>query len=139
PLGRMSVILRVTGSVVGSFVNLLTIRPCLWCSLPLFQSVFVHRGRRIRRCAMAHKLFIGGLPFSTSNDRLREVFAQAGGVESATVVMELGTGRSRGFGFVEMATAEEAEAAVKKFNGQEMDGRTLRVELAKSTGSGGGG
>ena len=88
---------------------------------------------------MAHKLFIGGLPFSTSNDRLREVFAQAGGVESATVVMEQDTGRSRGFGFVEMTTAEEAAAAVKKFNGQEMDGRTLRVELAKSSGAGGGG
>ena len=88
---------------------------------------------------MAHKLFIGGLPFSTSSDRLREVFAQAGGVESATVVMEQDTGRSRGFGFVEMTTAEEAEAAVKKFNGQDMDGRTLKVELAKSSGSGGGG
>jgi len=50
---------------------------------------------------MAHKLFIGGLPFSTSSERLREVFTQAGGVQSATVVMEQGTGRSRGFGFVE--------------------------------------
>lgn len=88
---------------------------------------------------MAHKLFVGGLPFATSSDRLREVFAQAGGVESATVVMEQDTGRSRGFGFVEMASAEEADAAVKKFNGQDMDGRTLKVELAKSTGSGGGG
>ena len=88
---------------------------------------------------MAHKLFIGGLPFSTSNDRLREVFAQAGGVESATVVMEQDTGRSRGFGFVEMASAEEADAAVKKFNGQEMDGRRLKVELAKSGGAGGSG
>ncbi|OGK98155.1 MAG: hypothetical protein A3E31_18230 [Candidatus Rokubacteria bacterium RIFCSPHIGHO2_12_FULL_73_22] len=87
---------------------------------------------------MAHKLFIGGLPFSTSSDRLRELFAQAGGVESATVVMEQDTGRSRGFGFVEMTTAEEADAAVKKFNGQEMDGRTLKVELAKSAGAGGG-
>ena len=86
---------------------------------------------------MAHKLFIGGLPFSTSSERLREVFAQAGGVQSATVVMEQGTGRSRGFGFVEMATAEEAEAAVRKFNGQEVDGRTLKVELAKPSGSGG--
>ena len=87
---------------------------------------------------MAHKLFIGGLPFSTSSERLREVFAQAGGVESATVVMEQGTGRSRGFGFVEMATAEDADAAVKKFNGQDMDGRKLRVELANSSGPGGG-
>ena len=87
---------------------------------------------------MAHKLFIGGLPFATSSDALREMFAQAGGVESAAVVMEQGTDRSRGFGFVEMATAEEADAAVKKFNGHEMNGRTLKVELAKSKGLGGG-
>ena len=85
---------------------------------------------------MAHKLFIGGLAFSTSNERLRDVFAQAGGVESAAVVMDRDTGRSRGFGFVEMATAEEADTAVKKFNGQEVDGRMLKVELANSTGSG---
>jgi RNA recognition motif-containing protein len=87
---------------------------------------------------MAQKLFIGGLSFSTSNERLREVFAQAGSVESASVVTDRETGRSRGFGFVEMATAEEADAAVKKFNGQELDGRTLKVELAKPAGSGGG-
>lgn len=86
---------------------------------------------------MAHKLFIGGLAFSTSNDRLREVFAQAGGVESATVVTDRDTGQSRGFGFVEMASAEEAAEAVKRFNGQEVDGRTLKVEIANSTGGGG--
>jgi cold-inducible RNA-binding protein len=86
---------------------------------------------------MAHKLFIGGLAFSTSNDRLREVFAEAGAVESAAVVTDRDTGQSRGFGFVEMASAEEAAAAVKKFNGQQVDGRTLRVELANSTGGGG--
>ena len=85
---------------------------------------------------MAQKLFIGGLSFSTSNERLREVFAQAGSVESATVVTDRDTGRSRGFGFVEMATAEEADAAVRKFNGQEIDGRTLKVELAKPSGGG---
>jgi len=87
---------------------------------------------------MAQKLFIGGLSFSTSNDRLRDVFAQAGTVESAAVVMDRETGRSRGFGFVEMATAEEAEAAIKKFNGQELDGRRVNVELAKPAGLGGG-
>lgn len=87
---------------------------------------------------MAQKLFIGGLSFSTSNERLREVFAQAGSVESATVVTDRDTGRSRGFGFVEMATAAEADAAVKKFNGQELDGRTLKVELANAKPSGGG-
>ena len=88
---------------------------------------------------MAHKLFIGGLAFSTSDERLREVFAQAGEVESAVVVMDRDTGRSRGFGFVEMTTAEDADAAVKKFNGQEMDGRALKVEIAKSGGPGGKG
>ena len=74
---------------------------------------------------MAQKLFIGGLSFSTSDERLRELFAAAGTVESAAVVTDRDTGRSRGFGFVEMSTAEEAAEAVKKFNGQEVDGRTL--------------
>jgi len=87
---------------------------------------------------MAQKLFVAGLSFSTSNERLREVFGQAGAVESAAVVMDRDTGRSRGFGFVEMATTEEANAAVKKFNGQELDGRTLKVEFAKPSGVGGG-
>src|ERR1700739_4614277 len=77
------------------------------------------RGRRF----MAHKLFVGGLPFSTSEERLREVFAQAGTVESAVVVTDRGTGRSRGFGFVEMSTSEEADQAVAKLNGQDLDGR----------------
>ena len=85
---------------------------------------------------MAHKLFIGGLSFSTSDERLRELFATAGAVESAAVVTDRDTGRSRGFGFVEMATAEEADAAAKKFNGQVVDGRTLKVEVANSSGSG---
>ena len=86
---------------------------------------------------MAQKLFIGGLSFSTTNERLREVFGQTGSVESASVVTDRDTGRSRGFGFVEMSTTAEAEAAVKKFNGQELDGRTLKVELAKPAGLGG--
>jgi RNA recognition motif-containing protein len=88
---------------------------------------------------MAHKLFIGGLSFSTSEQSLRELFATAGGVESAAVVTDRDTGRSRGFGFVEMATAEDAEAAAKKFNGQIVDGRTLKVEIANSSGSSGAG
>ena len=91
---------------------------------------------------MAHKLFIGGLAFSTSDERLRELFAAAGGVESAAVVTDRDTGRSRGFGFVEMSTAEGATEAVKQFHGQAVDGRTLKVELSTSTGgssrSGGG-
>jgi RNA recognition motif-containing protein len=88
---------------------------------------------------MAHKLFIGGLSFSTSSDRLREVFSAAGTVESATVVTDRDTGRSRGFGFVEMATADEAQQAVTRFNGQEVDGRQLKVEMAKPSDRSGGG
>jgi RNA recognition motif-containing protein len=87
---------------------------------------------------MAQKLFIGGLPFSTSSERLREVFAQAGVVESAQVVTDRDTGRSRGFGFVEMATPEEADQAISRFNGTNLDGRSIQVEKAKAPGSGGG-
>lgn len=89
---------------------------------------------------MAVKLFVGGLSFSTSSDRLREAFAALGAVESATVVTDRDTGRSRGFGFVEMATPEEAEQAVSKLNGTNLDGRTIQVEKAKApTGGPGGG
>jgi len=87
---------------------------------------------------MAVKLFVGGLSFSTSNERLREAFAAAGSVESASVVTDRDTGRSRGFGFVEMATPEEAEQAISRLNGTSLDGRTIQVEKAKAPGAGGG-
>src|SRR3989442_13412982 len=87
---------------------------------------------------MAVKLFIGGLSFSTSTERLREAFAGAGTVESASVVTDRETGRSRGFGIVEMATPEDAEQAINRLNGTNLDGRTILVEKAKSPGSGGG-
>ena len=80
---------------------------------------------------MAQKLFVGGLPFGTSTEALRELFSQVEGVDSVTVVTDRDTGRSRGFGFVEMATSEAAEAAVRKFNGYSLEGRTLKVELSK--------
>ena len=88
---------------------------------------------------MAQKLFVGGLSFSTSSERLREVFAAHGTVESATVVTDRDTGRSRGFGFVEMATPAEAQQAVSRLNGQEVDGRQIKVEIAKPSDRGGGG
>src|SRR2546422_10213733 len=91
---------------------------------------------------MAQKLFIGGLAFTTSTERLREVFTAAGQVESAAVVTDRETGRSRGFGFVEMATMEEADKAILQFNGKDVDGRQVRVEKASAGGgtrSGGGG
>ena len=89
---------------------------------------------------MAHKLFIGGLSFSTTEDRLRELFAGAGTVESAAVVTDRDTGRSRGFGFVEMATAEEAQRAISELNGKDLDGRKITVNVSnpRAPGSGGG-
>jgi len=88
---------------------------------------------------MAVKLFIGSLSFSTTTERLREAFARVGTVESASVVTDRDTGRSRGFGFVEMATSEEANDAVARLNGTELDGRRIKVELAKPGGGAGGG
>jgi cold-inducible RNA-binding protein len=88
---------------------------------------------------MAQKLFVGGLPFSTSNDQLRALFAETGEVTSATVVTDRDTGRSRGFGFVEMATPEAADEAINRLNGRDYEGRRLQVEKAKSPSAGGGG
>ena len=88
---------------------------------------------------MAVKLFIGGLSFSSSSQRLQETFARFGSVESASVVTDRDTGRSRGFGFVEMTTAEEAKAAVGALNGTELDGRRIKVELARPSNFGGAG
>ncbi|MBI2206126.1 MAG: RNA-binding protein [Candidatus Rokubacteria bacterium] len=89
---------------------------------------------------MAQKLFVGGIAFSTTSERLREVFSQSGEVVSATVVTDRDTGQSRGFGFVEMATTEEANKAVQALNGRDLDGRSLKVEISKpKTGGGGGG
>lgn len=81
---------------------------------------------------MAHKLFIGGLSFSTTSDGLREFFAQCGDVTSASVITDQFSGRSRGFGFIEMSTSEEAGRAVSELNGRELDGRNLKVEVAKA-------
>jgi RNA recognition motif-containing protein len=80
---------------------------------------------------MAQKLFIGGLAFSTTEQGLQEFFAQAGEVTSAAIVTDRDTGHSRGFGFVEMMSVEDAQRAVADLNGRELDGRSLKVELAK--------
>jgi len=89
------------------------------------------------------KLYVGNLSFQTSSEDLQQLFAQAGTVESASVVEDRETGRSRGFGFVEMSSTEEGNAAIQKFNGQEMGGRALNVNEAKPRedrgGRGGGG
>ncbi len=88
---------------------------------------------------MAMKLYVGNLSFQTSNDDLKQLFSQAGTVESASVVEDRDTGRSRGFGFVEMATKEEGEAAIAQFNGQEFAGRALTVNEARPREDRGGG
>lgn len=88
---------------------------------------------------MATKLYVGNLSFRTTSDDLREHFSQAGTVESASVIEDRETGRSRGFGFVEMATPEEAQAAIEQFNGKDLGGRNLTVNEAKPKNDRGGG
>jgi cold-inducible RNA-binding protein len=79
---------------------------------------------------MASKLYVGGLSYSTTSESLREYFAQCGTVESATVITDRFSGQSRGFGFVEMATEAEAQAAISKLNDQPFEGRRLTVNVA---------
>jgi len=80
---------------------------------------------------MATKLYIGGLPYSTTQDELQEAFAKAGAVVSTSIIMDKMTGRSRGFGFVEMGSDEDAQKAIEMWNGQDFDGRKLTVNEAK--------
>jgi RNA recognition motif-containing protein len=90
---------------------------------------------------MSTKLYVGNLSFQTTSADLQTMFAQAGTVQSASVVEDRETGRSRGFAFVEMSTNDEAAAAISQFNGKEISGRALKVNEAKprENRSGGGG
>src|SRR5438105_7127094 len=91
---------------------------------------------------MSTKLYVGNLAFQTTSQELQQLFAQAGTVQSASVVEDRDTGRSRGFAFVEMSTKEEASSAIEQFNGKEVGGRPLKVNEAKpreNRGGGGGG
>ena len=88
---------------------------------------------------MSTKLYVGNLSFGVTSEDLQEHFAQAGAVESAKVVEDRETGRSRGFGFVEMSSADEAQSAIEQFNGQDFDGRNLVVNEARPREEGGGG
>jgi RNA recognition motif-containing protein len=93
---------------------------------------------------MGNKLYVGNLPFSTTEDSLREAFGQCGSVTDVMIAVDRQTGRSRGFGFVTFSSDEEANAAVSKFNGQDMDGRAIQVNEARPRedrpqGGGGGG
>jgi cold-inducible RNA-binding protein len=80
---------------------------------------------------MATKLYVGGLPYSTQEDALREYFSQAGSVVSAVIIMDKMSGRSKGFGFVEMESAEDAQKAISMFNDQDYGGRKLTVNEAR--------
>lgn len=80
---------------------------------------------------MATKLFVGSLAWATNDDSLRDFFAKAGTVVSASVIMDRDSGRSKGFGFVEMSSDEEAKAAVDQLNGKELDGRAIVVNEAR--------
>ena len=92
---------------------------------------------------MSMKLYVGNLAFGTSSEDLQQLFSQVGTVESASVVEDRETGRSRGFGFVEMSSNEEGQKAIEQFNGKEVNGRSLNVNEAKPRedrgGRGGGG
>jgi RNA recognition motif-containing protein len=88
---------------------------------------------------MSTKLYVGNLSFHLTNEDLQGHFAQAGTVESAKIIEDRDTGRSRGFGFVEMSSAEEAQAAIEQFNGEDLDGRSLVVNEARPREDRGGG
>ncbi|MEE9280228.1 MAG: RNA-binding protein [Myxococcota bacterium] len=88
---------------------------------------------------MSKKLYVGNLAFSTTEDELRSVFEQHGKVESVNVIMDRDTGRSRGFGFVEMDDASAADAAMRALDGSDLGGRNLKVNEAHDRASGGGG
>jgi RNA recognition motif-containing protein len=80
---------------------------------------------------MTTKLYVGGIPYTTTESSLRDSFAKAGNVESAAIIIDRMTGRSKGFGFVEMSTEEEAQAAINMWNGQDFEGRKLTVNVAR--------
>jgi cold-inducible RNA-binding protein len=92
---------------------------------------------------MSTKLYVGNLSFQTTSQDLQELFGQAGTVQSANVIEDRDTGRSKGFAFIEMSSQDEANAAIEQFNGKEVGGRALKVNEAKPrenrSGGGGGG
>lgn len=78
-----------------------------------------------------NRLYVGGLPYSYTDDQLKQMFSQAGIVVSVNIITDKYTGRSKGFGFVEMSTPEEVQKAIEMFNGKEADGRKLTVNVAR--------
>jgi RNA recognition motif-containing protein len=113
------------------------LRPPETVSAASFSASFIQRKNQ-----MTVRLYVGNLPFSVSEQELEDLFSQSGQVESANIVTDRDTGRSRGFAFVEMDTREAADAAIQALNGYELDGRSLTVNEARpkeSRGAGRGG
>src|ERR1041385_7583841 len=98
---------------------------------PIRFAASFHSQKGERYISMSTKLYVGNLAFQTTSQELQELFTQAGTVESASVVEDRDTGRSRGFAFVEMSTQDEANSAIDQFNGREVGGRALKVNEAK--------
>lgn len=80
---------------------------------------------------MTNKLYVGNLSYDTTKETLGNLFAQAGKVESVNIITDANSGRSKGFGFIEMSSGDEAKKAIEMFNGQEVDGRNIRVDEAR--------
>jgi len=88
---------------------------------------------------MESKLYVGNLPYSATEDELSSIFSAAGTVTSVAIIKDRETGRSKGFAFIEMASAEDAQKAINDINGRDMGGRDLRVSIARPREEGGGG
>src|ERR1044072_6032552 len=104
---------------------------------PIRSFFFIPKGERY--ISMSTKLYVGNLAFQTTNQELQQLFGQAGTVQSASIVEDRDTGRSRGFAFVEMSTEEEANSAIQQFHGKQVGGRALTVNEAKPRENRGGG
>ncbi len=90
--------------------------------------------QQAQQSVQGNKLYVGGIPYRSTEDDIKKAFSEAGNVTSASIISDRMTGRSRGFGFVEMATEAEAQAAVDRWDGKELDGRTLSVSFARPQG-----
>ncbi len=87
-----------------------------------------------QQSVQGNKLYVGGIPYRSTEDDLKKAFSEAGSVASASIISDRMTGRSRGFGFVEMSSPEEAQAAIDRWDGKEFDGRVLSVSFARPQG-----
>ena len=119
----------LVGVVLASYVAPITLGDVIWVYMgpPALQPP---GGADKQRAEMAKKLFVGNLAYTVTEDELRELFAQAGTCESVSIVTDRDTGQSRGFGFVTMASAEDAERAKKQLDGTDLNGRRLRIDDA---------